>query len=123
MAANLQQTMMPEFAILPGLDGSGILAEPFMHSFPHAAQTTVIAYPDDPLPELDAVAQQVEQQIYWHQPLIIIAESFGGLVALELLQRNNLQIGGIVFIAVAIDSLASITGIYAANFRGWPGCQ
>lgn len=88
----------PTLVLLPGLDGTGRLFEPLLAELPEGVRTVVIEYPAD---ELLSIAEHV-QFVVERLPagrVVLLAESFSGLVALELLARCARPIDGVVFCA------------------------
>ncbi len=88
----------PTLVLLPGLDGTGRLFEPLLAALPCGVRTVVIEYPVD---ELLSIAEHVEFVVQRLPAgrVVLLAESFSGLVALELLVRCARPIDGVVFCA------------------------
>lgn len=84
--------------LLPGLDGTGRLFSPLLECVDDPARFLVVRYQDVPA-DLDQLSQQAEAIIPEGQAVILIAESFSSLVALRLLERGRIEIGGILFFA------------------------
>ncbi|MCU7795892.1 MAG: alpha/beta fold hydrolase [Candidatus Thiodiazotropha sp. (ex Myrtea spinifera)] len=84
--------------LLPGLDGTGKLFQPFLSLLPTDLPTQVITYPTANPLDLSELAAYVRDQLP-EGPLILLAESFSGLVALELLRSNKLSPKAVVFCA------------------------
>jgi pimeloyl-[acyl-carrier protein] methyl ester esterase len=70
--------------LLPGLDGTGRLFQPFLSALPSEVQTTVISYPRDRVLSLAEHAEWVADRLP-SKKSVLLAESFSGLVALTLL--------------------------------------
>lgn len=87
------------FILLPGLDGTGILAKPFAKQFTQSESLDVIVYPttinDNTLENL---AQNIEEKLKRETNCILIGESFGGLVLLEILKRKKLKLKAVIFL-------------------------
>ena len=92
------------FVLLPGLDGTGLLAQPFLTQFPDRKNTELIVYPQNTHDNLEDLAILVEQKIAINPNCVFIAESFGGFVMLELLRRGNVSPRGIIFVAAFGES-------------------
>jgi pimeloyl-ACP methyl ester carboxylesterase len=82
--------------LLPGLDGTGVLFKPFIEVLPPHIKAQVIAYPQDKILSVAAHAQFVASQIP-HGRIVILAESFSGLVALALLESGDVDVEAVVF--------------------------
>lgn len=90
--------------LLPGLDGSGILFEPLLATLPEQSNVTVITYPTDKPLSLTDLAVLVEQRIKTLDNVVLLAESFSGLVALTLLKRSRVIPKGILFFVAFAES-------------------
>ena len=73
--------------LLPGLDGTGRLFKRFIAAAPRQLSLTSIALPPDPLNYND-LADRVAPNLPMGKPLILIAESFSGPLALALAARR-----------------------------------
>ncbi|MEJ2694254.1 MAG: alpha/beta hydrolase [Candidatus Thiodiazotropha sp.] len=81
--------------LLPGLDGTGDLFAPFLAALPSRLATRVIDYPDRAL-SLEQLAEHTRSRLP-EGKLVLLAESFSGLVALTLLSRFHLPLTAIIF--------------------------
>lgn len=88
----------PRLLLLPGLDGTGQLFEPFCAALPAAIRTEVVTYPADKTLSLAEHAHIVTRRIDG-TPTILLAESFSGLVALTLLNMPSHRVAGVIFCA------------------------
>ncbi len=87
------------FILLPGLDGTGILAQPFVKQFPYPERLEVITYPQSiKNNSLSQLAKMIEDKLIDKKNYVLIGESFGGLVCLEILKRNFLTLKGMIFL-------------------------
>jgi pimeloyl-ACP methyl ester carboxylesterase len=87
---------VPTLVLMPGLDGTGLLFERFVSSLPPNIRTCIIEYPRiaASLEELAAVAAE-------RLPpgrVVLLAESFSGLVALHLLRKRHLLADKVIFV-------------------------
>jgi pimeloyl-[acyl-carrier protein] methyl ester esterase len=90
--------------LMPGIDGTGIFFEPLIHALPPDLPFSVITYPPNVILSLEEHARFAEQ----HMPpgnVVIVAESFSGLVGLELLRRHPDNVKGAVFSAAFAEPL------------------
>jgi len=92
----------PNVVLLPGLDGTGILFRPLLAALPADIQPKVIAYPADQRLSLAEHANLVACQLPAN--IVVVAESFSGLVALDLLSRQAPQIRCVLFVASFAES-------------------
>lgn len=88
----------PNLVLLPGLDGTGILFRPLLASLPKNIRPKVIAYPSDQKLSLSELARFVAQGLPRNE-IVLLAESFSGLVALALLAQGLPHTRGVLFVA------------------------
>lgn len=89
----------PHLVLLPGLDGTGKLFEPFIKQFPNSSRITVIPYPVEqhiPFKQLD---DYIIPFLPTEEPLAILGESFSGPVALRLATRNDIDVQNVILVA------------------------
>lgn len=90
-------SISPRLVVLPGLDGTGVLLEPFVRALPREAQAIVIAYPPQRMLSLLEHAQWVSERLP-HGECVLLAESFSGLVALTLLATAASRFRSVIFV-------------------------
>jgi pimeloyl-ACP methyl ester carboxylesterase len=73
-----------EVILLPGLNGTGRLFEPFVKALPSHLKASVIAYPADVPETYSELATRVRKALPHDRPFAIVAESFSGPVAVEV---------------------------------------
>jgi pimeloyl-ACP methyl ester carboxylesterase len=78
----------PLLVLIPGLDGTGELFGPLLDLVPETIQTKVVTYSDCDSRQFETVVDHIAEQIPNDRQIVIVAESFGGPVAVSLLQRN-----------------------------------
>jgi pimeloyl-ACP methyl ester carboxylesterase len=88
----------PNLILLPGLDGTGILFRPLLAALPQDIRPKVIAYPTHQRLSLAEHAEIVARQLP-RDEVVVLAESFSGLVALSLLAMPNLRIKRLLVVA------------------------
>lgn len=88
----------PTLVLLPGLDGTGRLFEPLTQELSGRVEHQVVAYPADKPLRVAEYAQLVAQHLP-ATPVVLLAESFSGLVALSLLGQQPRQIRHVIFCA------------------------
>lgn len=83
--------------LLPGMDGTGVLFEPFIAALGNALSVAVVSYPTSGdsqtyayLRDLAAVALPPEG------PLVLLGESFSGPIAISLAAANPKRVVGVV---------------------------
>jgi hypothetical protein len=88
-----------EFIFLPGLDGTGLSYGPLGEKMPENARVTVVSYPPDRKLSYMELVQCAYDRLPQNKPLVLIAESFSGPIAITLARSFFLRIKGIVFCA------------------------
>ncbi|QQZ28126.1 alpha/beta fold hydrolase [Thiothrix subterranea] len=84
--------------LLPGLDGTGLLFEPLLEQLSDACAVQVIRYSPDQCQSMQTLAAQVREQVVFDSDTVLLAESFSGLVAMELL-RQPIPLHSVIFCA------------------------
>lgn len=75
---------MTTLVLLPGLDGTGRLFEPFLPELPASWQPLVVRYPADAAFGYDRLTRLAEAALPSSGPLILLGESFSGPIAIRL---------------------------------------
>jgi pimeloyl-ACP methyl ester carboxylesterase len=88
---------------MPGLDGTGKLFEPFIQQLPADIPVKTVCYPNDRTLSLHDYALIVSRCLP-PGPVILLAESFSGLVALTLLAEHPKSVQGIIFCGAFAES-------------------
>ena len=77
---------------LPGLDGTGISFEPLQRVLPKDVDSKVVRYPPDRLLSFEDTVEQAWEQAHTAQgDILVLAESFSGPVAVELVGSGRLK--------------------------------
>lgn len=84
--------------MLPGLDGTGLLFEPFVAALPSDVRVHMVAYPTDTRLSIREHAALVAKDLP-AGPVILLAESFSGLIALTLLREFQVSVHKVIFLA------------------------
>ncbi len=87
---------MTQLVLLPGLDGTGLLFGPLLPELKDM-QPKVVVYPRDQPMDLGALASLVTRELPQGKATVI-AESFSGLVALQILSSAAARIGRVIFV-------------------------
>lgn len=88
--------------LLPGLHGTGRLFEPLTSELTGQVRTQVIAYPSEERLSIQAHARFAANQLPQGR-IVLLAESFSGLVALTLLAWGTPSIEAVVFSGAFAD--------------------
>lgn len=92
----MDRSNLPTLVLLPGMDGTGELFEPFVSALGQACDVVVVSYPGDiPLnyTKLQAIARQA---LPTDRPFVLLGESFSGPIALALTALRLPQQVGLV---------------------------
>ena len=98
--------MPPRLLLLPGLDGTGALFEPFLDALPGAFDSAIVSYPPDATLDYDACAAVARAAAPTDGPWIAVGESYSGPVALQLAAEPPTGLAGVVLVASFVTSPA-----------------
>lgn len=121
--------------LLPGADGTGVLFKPFIEVLEAAIDTERFSKSLKPISiaiinlnhdefgnpleqKLSEQATRIENE-YEGQSVVVIAESYSGLLAYELLSRQQLDIVHVIFVASFLKSPSKLTAIAAKLSPDW----
>lgn len=90
--------------LLPGLDGTGTLFDPFLREMPKQCISEVISYPTNQPQTFEQHVEHVKSKLPYDKPIILLAESFSGPVAIEILSSAQFQIEHVIFVATFAGS-------------------
>jgi len=88
---------VPTLVLMPGLDGTGLLFERFVSALPPNIRTCIIEYPKGASP-IEEYAAVVERGLPAGR-VVLLAESFSGIVALYLLRKHHVLAEKVIFVA------------------------
>ncbi len=92
------------FVLLPGLDGTGRLFDPFLKVLPVGTRTKVVSYPRDQKLNLDALEAHVRRLLPSKNPFVLVGESFGGLLATRIASQAPEGLRALVLCASFVTS-------------------
>ena len=70
--------------LLPGMDGTGILFQPFLDIFPEEIETQIITFPCNEKLSYQELISYVCDKLPKDNDFVILAESFSGPIAYEI---------------------------------------
>jgi pimeloyl-ACP methyl ester carboxylesterase len=82
--------------LLPGLDGTEILFEPFVAALPAWTAPRVVTYPQSGPTSYADVLERVVQAVADLETFVVLGWSFGGPLALQLARRRPRAVRGVV---------------------------
>jgi pimeloyl-ACP methyl ester carboxylesterase len=106
--------------LLPGMDGTGQLFEPFISALAGEFEIKVVAYPTStPLnyAELEAIAREV---IPKDGPYVILGESFSGPVAISLAASAPTQLKGLILCCTFVRNPRPALSVFGPLLRFLP---
>lgn len=90
---------MPTLVLLPGLDGTGLIFEPFLTHLQDEIPTHTVRYPDDRPLSFHEHVEFAREQLPESKPFVLLAESFSGPIGLQLLAEPPANLVGVIFVA------------------------
>lgn len=84
---------------MPGLDGTGKSFEPLLPFIAADAQITIVRYPTDKFLSFEETVECAAAQIPGGHPPVVIAESFSGPVAVQMIASGRVQARALVLCA------------------------
>ncbi len=90
---------MTTLLLLPGLDGTGLVFGPLVTQLPAEIETQLVRYPADRLMSLQEHVTFAKKQFPKKKPFVLLAESFSGPIALQLLADPPENLIGVIFVA------------------------
>jgi pimeloyl-[acyl-carrier protein] methyl ester esterase len=88
---------LPTLVLMPGLDGTGLLFERFASALPPGIRTRIIKYPEHAV-RLEEHAAVIAEELPAGR-VVLLAESFSGLVALYLLSEQKVSVEKVILVA------------------------
>lgn len=90
--------------LMPGLDGTGLSFEPFLPFLPADAKIAIVRYPKDLLLSFEETVECAAAQIPADNPPIVIAESFSGPVAIQMIGSGWVKAKALILCATFAKS-------------------
>ena len=90
--------MLPTIVLLPGMDGTGELFQPFLSALKGEFKTIVVRYPSETL-TYSALASIAASHFPTEVPFVVLAESFSGPVAISLAASKPTGLLGLILCA------------------------
>lgn len=84
--------------LLPGMDGTGALFDPFISSLGKGCKVQIVRYPANVFLSYSQLEQHVLSDLPEGVPITLVAESFSGPIALRISQRGDLNLQAIILV-------------------------
>jgi pimeloyl-ACP methyl ester carboxylesterase len=94
----------PRLLLLPGLDGTGDLFEPFERAMGAAASLTVVRYSSPELARYVDCLALVREQLPRNERYLLVGESFSGPIAVALAAQSPPGLVGLVLVGSFVSS-------------------
>jgi hypothetical protein len=101
---NMEYLRDQSLILMPGLDGTGLSFEPFLKFITDDVKVTIIRYPTDRLLSFEETVECAAAQIAAGPPPIVIAESFSGPVAVQMIASGRIRAKALVLCATFAKS-------------------
>ncbi len=109
----------PLIILMPGFDGTGRLFDPLLECVQDRSRYLVIRYDDD-YKTLEQHVEHLMDTLPEDRDIILVAESFSSLVALEMLERGLPCIKGVLivagFIRTPVPYLLGMARLFSPDF-------
>jgi pimeloyl-[acyl-carrier protein] methyl ester esterase len=89
---------------MPGLDGTGLSFEPVLPLLPADAKITIVRYPTNKLLSFDETVECAALQIPAGNSPVVIAESFSGPVAIQMIGSGRIKAKALILCATFAKS-------------------
>jgi pimeloyl-ACP methyl ester carboxylesterase len=96
--------MRPRLVLLPGLDGTGRLFEPFVDAVGSQAPITVVDYASPEVARYADCRGVAERRLPHDEPFILVGESFSGPVAISIASTHPPGLRGLVLVGSFVSS-------------------
>jgi pimeloyl-ACP methyl ester carboxylesterase len=86
----------PLLVLLPGMDGTGDLFEPFVRAVDNRFDTKIVRYPTHERLGYEELTDLVASELPLQRPFVLLGESFSGPVAISIAARKPKYLVGLV---------------------------
>ena len=107
-----------KLVLLPGLDGTGQLFEPFLRALPSHLLSIIISYPTDQPLSYSELVRFVRQQVPSNEDYVLLAESFSGPVAIEIAAIRAKNLKALILSSTFVSNPAFVPQIMSFLIRG-----
>ena len=90
--------------MLPGMDGTGQLFQPFINALPSNINYSVISYPENVSLSYEELEEYVLERLPVTENYVLLAESFSGPIGYFIAKRNLKNMKGVFFVATFLES-------------------
>lgn len=95
---------MTTLVLLPGMDGTGLLFEPFLRALPPELSVQVVSYPGHDVLTYEDLESFVLDALPFEGRLVLLGESFSGPLAVSLAARLAGRVSGLVLCCTFVQN-------------------
>lgn len=111
---------LPRLILMPGLDGSGAFFASLIKALAGKAETQILTYPRDGAQSYDALAARLLPELPQTGDYVLVAESFGGPLAVLLTAKANVKPKALILTATfASNPFPLLGGIISVAVPGF----
>lgn len=108
-----------QLVLLPGLDGTGILFQPFIESLPPGIEPIVVPLPPTEVLDYPDLVRFVAPRLPRSAPFVILGESFSGPLAIQLAAEPVPGIVGVVLCASFVSNPTPVPSCFRHLAGPW----
>ena len=105
--------MSVSLVLLPGLDGTGDLFQPFLQELTSQVEPVVVSYPTDGPQDYAALVHVVLKNLPSNRPFVLLGESFSGPIAVLVAASRPANLVGIILCASFVTSPRPLARLFA----------
>src|SRR5262245_1161350 len=94
---------MGTLVLLPGMDGTGKLFQPFREALGDRFSSSALSYPTDQCLSYEELEARVVPRLPTESPYVLLAESFSGPLAISIASRKPSGLRGVILCAYFVS--------------------
>ena len=103
---------MTTLVLLPGMDGTGILFEPFLQALPPDLPVKVVAYPGHAPLSCEELESLVQTALPAQSPIVLLGESFSGPIAASLAAKLPGRVSGLILCCTFVQNPRPVLSVF-----------
>lgn len=84
--------------LLPGMDGSGELFEPFIACLPPSIKPSIVAYPNSEILSLPQLVEYVNTKLPLNEDYVLLGESMSAAIAFKIAEATPERLKGVIYV-------------------------
>ncbi len=113
----------PHLVLIPGLDGTGQLFEPFLSALPPGIETTVVSFPHEQILNEHEIFACIRNVIPWNRTFTLLGESTSGPIALRFAAAQFQNVSGLILVSSFVSDPIAASANWATAFLSRPWFQ